>query len=491
MKRLIIYYSLMLAIAVSCSINTSSIGTSKADDVVLIFKDTPDQSSTNKITGIITNLSYETISFINSDGYFESYTPEQAGYDTLIIPAYQGFVEIMHLYQAIEYDYYLFPAGDTILFTYSSNCRPYARSLKSDKHTFFYNLPYHLPHSLHSNGFTNKTIINDPYYNKLFSLLSSNVKADANQSIVNKYKRIAIDLDSLKMEDLAYEEEMRKVVDSLQSTGEWGSLYANYYLQRFLNKEPIENVIQSDSLMHYIFYYIVAQNYPKGDNSFERFDNIVSDSMVSPLTRKSILKRLINEILGGNNGKMAVVSDELKNEYLNRYIVATEDTGIVFRQTKPKREKNYTFDLMLEDFNGEQVLLQQVVERYSGKNVYVDLWASWCSPCIAEMPFSNRIQSLYNDKDVEFIFISTDKNRANWKRAISDNSVMGTSNHFRVVEASKSQFLQQINFRTIPRYFLLGRNGEMIDSDAPRPSAITQLTQLINEQIHETPIDKE
>ena len=83
---------------------------------------------------------------------------------------------------------------------------------------------------------------------------------------------------------------------------------------------------------------------------------------------------------------------------LNRLIVFSPKTIAVQDQ---KALSNYQWQL--RDAAGMNVSLQD----YKGKVVFINFWATWCPPCIAEMP---SLQKLYNDyqNKVVFLFVTTD-----------------------------------------------------------------------------------
>lgn len=58
-----------------------------------------------------------------------------------------------------------------------------------------------------------------------------------------------------------------------------------------------------------------------------------------------------------------------------------------------------------------------ILKNNLGKIIYIDIWASWCVPCRKEMPASLKLQDLYKDKPIEFVFVSIDKETRAWKKA--------------------------------------------------------------------------
>ncbi len=116
---------------------------------------------------------------------------------------------------------------------------------------------------------------------------------------------------------------------------------------------------------------------------------------------------------------------------------------------------------------------------FKGKYVYIDVWATWCIPCIYEMPYMIEVEKEYEGKNIEFIGISIDrkKDEEKWRKMIVDKELLGTQ--LLADKEIDSQFIQDYFIQGIPRFILLDPDGNIVSYDAPRPSE-PRLKELFN-----------
>ena len=120
------------------------------------------------------------------------------------------------------------------------------------------------------------------------------------------------------------------------------------------------------------------------------------------------------------------------------------------------------------------------LESLKGKYVYVDVWATWCGPCRAEIPHLKKVEGAYHGKNIEFVSISIDaaKDHEKWQKFVTDKELGGIQ--LFADNDRNSQFVKDYQINGIPRFILIGPKGEIVSADAPRPSS-PELVELLND----------
>ena len=108
-------------------------------------------------------------------------------------------------------------------------------------------------------------------------------------------------------------------------------------------------------------------------------------------------------------------------------------------------------DFSLPSMNGEEV----AIRSFRGKYVLLDFWASWCGPCIGEMPNVHKAYDLLHDKGFEVISISTDRKESDWRKAMKEKQM----EHLR---DTKGVLHEIFNRDAIPFILLLDPQGRIV-----------------------------
>ena len=119
-----------------------------------------------------------------------------------------------------------------------------------------------------------------------------------------------------------------------------------------------------------------------------------------------------------------------------------------------------------KDVNGKMVKLDDL----KGKYVYIDVWATWCSPCLGEIPHLKKLEADYHDKNIAFVSISVDNKNAydKWKKMVADKELKGYQLY--ADKSWKSDFIQAYQIKGIPTFILIDPQGNIVSASAKRPS---------------------
>lgn len=217
----------------------------------------------------------------------------------------------------------------------------------------------------------------------------------------------------------------------------------------------------------------LAQHALLQEELFADMDDINEANLDS--TFESIQMRL-SEFYDSNKGIDTMIINGMKNDLepmLNSY-KGYFGQKIALKKEFPEGAPSPTFDY--ENFQGGKTSLKDL----KGKYVYLDIWATWCGPCIMEIPALKNLEAQYNDKNIEFVSISIDqqKDYETWKKMIVEKELGGiqlfADNNW------NSEFVKNYKINGIPRFILIDPNGNVVSPDAPRPSD-PKLVELFDE----------
>lgn len=136
----------------------------------------------------------------------------------------------------------------------------------------------------------------------------------------------------------------------------------------------------------------------------------------------------------------------------------------------PEGTPSPTFDY--ENHKGGKTTLADL----KGKYVYIDMWATWCGPCIAEIPSLKKIEATYHDKNIAFVSISVDQDKEAWQKMVTEKELGGIQLHY----GGDQTFSNEYMVSGIPRFILIDPNGGVVSPNAPRPSD-SKLIELFND----------
>jgi thiol-disulfide isomerase/thioredoxin len=120
--------------------------------------------------------------------------------------------------------------------------------------------------------------------------------------------------------------------------------------------------------------------------------------------------------------------------------------------------ENETDRVQINNYNWNLIDLDNKVYNFrqaENKIVLISFWATWCPPCIAELPSMQKLYEAYKDK-IEFVFVSNEKPE-------TIKAFMKKNNYsFKVYSPLDAPNIELFNVNSIPRTFLINQKGEVV-----------------------------
>ncbi len=128
----------------------------------------------------------------------------------------------------------------------------------------------------------------------------------------------------------------------------------------------------------------------------------------------------------------------------------------------------------------------EITSILKGKSIFIDRWATWCTPCIEEFKHSEALHNFLQDRNIEIVYLNSDTelDEEKWFEFIIDHNLKGK--HLRLDSTLKADLIEKgIFIPMIPQYIIISDKGELKTNNALRPSKgeelYKQLDSLLNE----------
>ena len=216
----------------------------------------------------------------------------------------------------------------------------------------------------------------------------------------------------------------------------------------------------------------------------KKMDQKLKENFRNALPSEAKLKDILKKRL--EDAKIQLSSEEYEVHFpslmLAEYERENEEIIAQLAEFKVKENnlavlKNTTApDFNFENLNGGTTKLSSL----KGFFLYIDVWATWCGPCKTEIPHLKKLEEEFRGKPVQFISISIDepKDRAKWQKISTTNNFKGIQ--LLANDGWNSQWIKHFKIVGIPRFIIIGKDGKVIDPDAPRPSSSESIATLNN-----------
>ena len=122
-----------------------------------------------------------------------------------------------------------------------------------------------------------------------------------------------------------------------------------------------------------------------------------------------------------------------------------------------------------------QLILRKLTEPYRGKIVYIDVWGSWCHPCLENLQHANELKEQLKDFDIVYLYLANSTSDDAWKGVIKEYNLTGENCvHYNLPAKQQTLIENYLGVTGYPTYRLLNRNGALLDVNC-NPRNVTEL----------------
>jgi thiol-disulfide isomerase/thioredoxin len=194
--------------------------------------------------------------------------------------------------------------------------------------------------------------------------------------------------------------------------------------------------------------------------------------------QRNQLEAIVNKYPKANQDLVKEITEQ-HEQFLAKLESNYDQTHEFYKQQKIAKEKlakgkpapEFTD---YEDFSGGTKSLSD----FRGNFVYIDVWATWCRPCLAQIPYLKQLEKDFEGKNISFVSISTDdarRSQGSWDKAREKWQNMVKAKELSGVQLWAGEddirFSKEYVITGIPRFILIDPEGNIVNSNEMRPSS--------------------
>ena len=234
--------------------------------------------------------------------------------------------------------------------------------------------------------------------------------------------------------------------------------------------------------------FVTRYNFGRTSGSVREFMMLEKEKFLNKVNYYKKGMDSLSDVYNNAEGSMLKESDDKNNTFFKKLVDNYDGMHALILEQKVTEEKLKKGNkapefLNYENFRGGTTSLKD----FRGNYVYIDVWATWCRPCIAQIPYLKKLEEEYKDENISFVSISTDDDRrsnGSWDKAHDKWTTMVKEKNITGIQlwAGKddARFSQEYMIRSIPRFILIDPEGNIVDKNS-KPPGDPRLKIILNE----------
>lgn len=254
-----------------------------------------------------------------------------------------------------------------------------------------------------------------------------------------------------------------------QAFGIWGDTGAAEEVEEAVAKISNDAEIWSNILLS------IRDAYFKHERTQDYIDLLarLKNRLTHPVSKSAVLYRLANALHDQREfTETTKIAHEIIN--LNAYEFHVVKAKGLLYEMENLRVGQKAPDFTAKTIDGETIDLSDL----EGKVVLLDFWASWCGPCLADIPHFQSIRATYAEDELHIIGISLDRNLEALNEFLKEEKMDWP--HVFQPEGWTGELIKLYNVTSIPDTYLINRKGIIVAKDLGGKELEKKIAELLN-----------
>lgn len=226
----------------------------------------------------------------------------------------------------------------------------------------------------------------------------------------------------------------------------------------------------------------------------KKFFTISNRDMFIELDHRFNFLNVLNNLslLNQNIGRDLVVTQAFSSNYIEKNISPTQsewkkiDSSIINESIR-----NYIHSISVKEttnlnktrqqdsviVTGIEQVKKKYLDKYLGNVIYIDFYATWCGPCLFEIPYAKELHYKFKTSDVVFLNLCALSSEENWNSLLNNRNILGEN--FLLSSEEYTILSELFEVKSFPTYVIVDKNGNIVSLKAPRPSSRKEVTDEI------------
>ncbi len=243
------------------------------------------------------------------------------------------------------------------------------------------------------------------------------------------------------------------------------SLVSSMFLAHLWNYGT-DRYFQSDSLT---LKYLIDEEYLK---AYSRCMDDILMNEPAGIIRDILIFKLLSPLINDSFDDLITIWNGNKNLISSQILINELEDRIILKENN----KDYGTALLTDLSEGENKFIgdvyKKILQDSKDKLIYLDIWATWCGPCLSQIPDLISLHNEVASEKAEIISVCLKSDKSRWNKIVNENKIPGK--HFFLDNEASQLLMSNLKIKGFPTYMII-KDGMIVNHDAPWPSSSDDL----------------